>query len=196
MKISTALVALGVTLVGSTGGLASPPPDIRPVRTIVAVAQDQGEPVSLTGHIRARIEANLAFRIDGKVIARRAVVGQIVHPGDVVAELDPQPQQDALRAAKAQNQAAQAALHEATNNLERIRKLLEQGWVTQAQFDAAQKAYLSATAQVDATAAQLHSAEDQLGYTRLLADSSGSDNRGGNRRGRARRTDDRDRGAG
>ena len=57
--------------------------------------------MSLTGHIRARTEESLAFRIDGRVIARRVDVGAVVKPGDLVAELDPQPKQDALRAAQA-----------------------------------------------------------------------------------------------
>ena len=130
--------------------------------------------MSLTGHIRARTEESLAFRIDGRMIARRVDVGQVVKPGDVVAELDPQPQQDALRSAQAALAAAQASLHEAANNFERQRTLVGQGWSTRVQFDATEKAFLSAKAEVDADAAQLHAAEDQLGYTKLLADSSGA----------------------
>ena len=147
--------------------------EVRPVRTVVATAPAEGEPVSLTGHIRARTEQSLAFRIEGRVIARRVDVGQIVKPGELVAELDPRPQQDALRSAQAQHSAALASLHEAANNLERQRVLVAQGWSTRVQFDATQKTFLSAKADVDATAAKVHSAEDQLGYTKLLADSSG-----------------------
>ena len=64
---------------GSGGGSVSPPPDIRPVRTVVATVHAEGEPVSLTGHIRARTEESLAFRVDGKVISRRVGVGQVVN---------------------------------------------------------------------------------------------------------------------
>jgi RND family efflux transporter MFP subunit len=145
----------------------------RPVRTVIAATRAEGEPVSLTGHIRARTEQSLAFRIDGRVIARRVDVGQVVKPGDLVAELDPQPKQDALRAAQAKHVSAKAVLHEAANNLERQRILVAQGWSTRVQFDAAEKKFLSAKADVDSAAADLHAAEDQLGYTKLLADSSG-----------------------
>jgi membrane fusion protein, multidrug efflux system len=173
MKSASAFVGLGLVLLVTVA--ASPPssPDIRPVRTIIAVPHAEGEAVSLTGHIRARTEESLAFRIDGRIIARRVDVGQVVKAGDVVAELDPQPQQDSLRAAQAQLSAAQASLHEAANNMERQRVLVAQGWSTRVQFDATQKLFLSAKADVDAAAAKLHSAEDQLGYTKLLADSSG-----------------------
>jgi RND family efflux transporter MFP subunit len=174
MKPASTVVWLSLALLAAGGASPPPSPEARPVRTIVATRNTEGEPVSLTGHIRARTEESLAFRIDGRVIARRVDVGQVLKPGDVVAELDPQPQQDALRAAQAKNAAAQATLHEATNNLERQGILVGKGWTTRVQFDAAEKTFLSAKAEVDATAAQSHAAEDQLGYTKLLADSSGA----------------------
>jgi len=175
MRLCILLLTLLAGLAGcKPEGSAPLPPDIRPVRIVVATLHAEGEPVSLTGHIRARTEESLAFRVDGKVIARRVGVGQVVKPGDLVAEIDPQPLQDALRAAQARHVAAQAVFEEADKNLERKQTLLRQGWSTGVQFDAAEKAYRSAKAEVDATAAQLHSAEDQLGYAKLLADSSGS----------------------
>ena len=70
--LGLALLVSGAALAGET---SPPPPEIRLVRTVVATARAEGEPVSLTGHIRARTEENLAFRIDGRVIARRVDVG-------------------------------------------------------------------------------------------------------------------------
>jgi membrane fusion protein, multidrug efflux system len=174
MKTAASVASLCAALLLCVGASAPPEPPIRAVRTVVAVPQTEGEPVSLTGHIRALTEESVAFRIDGRMVTRRASVGQLLRPGDIIAELDPQPQEHALGAAQAQNRAAQAAFTEAANNLERQQKLFGQGWVTRAQLDAAERAHLSAKAQVDASAAQLHSAEDQLAYTRLLASSSGS----------------------
>jgi RND family efflux transporter MFP subunit len=173
MKSGSALAFLILALLVT--GAASPPssPDIRPVRTIVVNPRAEGESVSLTGHIRARTEESLAFRIDGRMIARKVDVGAVVKPGDLVAELDPQPKQDALRGAQAALSAAVAAFHEAANNFERQRTLVGQGWSTRVQYDAAEKAFLSAKAEVDSNVAKLHSAEDQLGYTKLVADSEG-----------------------
>ena len=168
------LALLGFDPFKMAGGPTPLPPDIRPVRTIVAAGAAEGEAVSLTGHIRARTEENLAFRIDGRMIVRLVDVGQRVQKGQAIAQLDPQPQRDSLRAAQAKHAAAQAALHEAANNLERKQTLVNQGWATRVQYDAAEKAFLSAKAEVDAAAAQLHQAEDQLGYTNLLADAPGA----------------------
>jgi len=169
---AVAWLSLGLLLIGG----ASPPPaaDVRPVRTVVAKPSAEGESVSLTGHIRARTEESLAFRIDGRMIARKVDVGVAVKPGDLIAELDPQPKRDALRSAQAALAAAVASLHEATNNLDRQRTLVGQGWSTRVQFDATEKAFLNAKAEVDSNTAQLHSAEDQLGYTKLVADSAGA----------------------
>jgi RND family efflux transporter MFP subunit len=174
MKSAFALIWLGVALLGACDRPPPPAPEIRPVRTVVAVVRSEGEPVSLTGHIRARTDENLAFRIDGRMITRRVDVGQRVQAGDVVAQLDPQPQQDALRAAQAGLVAAEAALHEASNNMERQSTLVRQGWSTRVQFDATEKAYQSAKAAVDAARAVLHTAQDHLAYSQLVADSAGA----------------------
>jgi len=167
------LAWLVLGLFAAEAASTAPAEEVRPVRTIVAIMRAEGEPVSVTGHIRARTDESLAFRVDGKLIARRIGIGQMVKPGDLVAELDPLPQQDALRAAQARHVAAQAVFEEASKNLYRKKTLLASGTSTAAQVDAAEQTYRSAQAQVDSAAAQLHSAEDQLSYTNLRADAQG-----------------------
>ena len=130
--------------------------------------------MSVTGQIRARTEEGLAFRVDGRMIARRVDVGQEVRTNDLVAELDPQPLRDALRAAQANLAAAQATLFEATKNLERQRVLNKEGTVSGHQLDTAQKTFETTKASVDAASAQVHDAEERLGYTQLRADAPGS----------------------
>jgi membrane fusion protein, multidrug efflux system len=163
---------LAVALLGACD---KPPPaaEIRPVRTVAAVAGSDGEPVSLTGHIRARTEESLAFRIDGRMIRRHVEVGQVVKPNDLIAELDPAPQLDALHQAQAKLAAAEATLHEASNTMERKRTLSSQGWATKADYDAAERAFQTAKAQLDVAKAQLHEAEDHFGYSQLRADAPG-----------------------
>lgn len=174
MKPAVALVWLSVAFLVACGPKSPPPaPEIRPVRTAVATEHATGELVSLTGHIRARRDENLAFRLDGRMVARYAQIGQQVRPGDLVAELDPKPQRDALQTAQAFSAAARASLHEAANNLQRQQILLKDGWTTRVIYDAAEKTFETAKASVDAAAAQVHNAQDQLGYTRLTADSAG-----------------------
>ena len=63
---------------------------------------------SVTGTIEARAEADLGFRIAGKLIERKVDVGDGVRAGDVLARLDDQDQRNALRTAEADLAAAQA----------------------------------------------------------------------------------------
>ena len=172
MRSAAVVACLGLVLLGACDK-PQPAAEIRPVRTVTASAGSDGEPVSLTGHIHARTEESLAFRIDGRMIAGHVGVGQVVQPNDLIAELDPLPQRDALHEAQARLAAADATLHEASNNMERQRTLTSKGWSTQVQYDAAERTFNTANAQLDVAKAQLHEAEDHMGYSELRADAPG-----------------------
>ena len=68
--------------------------------------------------------------------------------------------------------AAQASLHEATNNLQRQQTLVSQGWSTRVEYDAAQKTSRPRRHR-SMRRRPVHNAEDQLGYTQLAADAAG-----------------------
>ena len=95
---ATALIAL--TIAGCTEP-APPAPQVRPVRTVTVEGRAAGETVSLTGQVRAKDQVSLAFRLDGRMIERPVNVGDVLAAGQVVARLDPQNQQNALRSAQA-----------------------------------------------------------------------------------------------
>jgi membrane fusion protein, multidrug efflux system len=173
-RAAAALASLGLILLAACNKQPPPPAETRPVQTVTAVAHAEGEPVSVTGQIRARTEESLAFRVDGRMIARRVDVGQVVETGQMLAELDPQPLRDALRTAQANLVAAEATLQEATKNAERQRILNKAGVASGHQLDTAERNFGAAKAEVDADAARVHEAEDRLGYTELRADAPGS----------------------
>ncbi|WP_454018932.1 efflux RND transporter periplasmic adaptor subunit [Azospirillum sp. Marseille-Q6669] len=171
-----ALLALAPTLAACQpqgGHHADAAPVIRPVRTITV------EPVtfrmggSATGTIEARADADLGFRIAGKLVERKADVGSLVKAGDVLARLDDQDQRNALRTAEANLASAQADQVQARNEEYRKRELLANGNAPQAQYDAALLAMRTADAKVVATQAALQSARDRVGYTELRADRDG-----------------------
>ena len=144
------------------------------MRTVTVERHSEGELVSLTGQVRAKDEASLAFRLDGRMIAGLVGVGDVVTAGEVVARLDPQNQQNALRVSQANLQSAEAALTQARLTFGRQEELLKNGWTPRARFDDAQQALQSAQAQVDSARAQLRIAQDQLSYTVLTADGPGA----------------------
>ena len=149
-------------------------PEIRPVRTLAVERQAGGEVVSLTGTIQAQTEANLAFRIDGRMIERHANVGDTITAGQVIAELDPQNEQSALQSARANVAAARGQLAEARSSFERHRSLLGEGAISRAEFDRETQLLQTAQSRLDSAQAQLNISENRLSYTRLIADAPGA----------------------
>lgn len=149
------------------------PVEARPVRTMTVTKQEAGIPIVLTGRIEAQDQAALGFRISGRMIERPVNVGDRVAAGQVIGRLEPQNEQNALRSAKANLVAAQAALTQARNNFERQETLFGQGWTTAVLFDQAKKGATTAQSQVDAAEAALKSAHDLVSFTELKADASG-----------------------
>jgi RND family efflux transporter MFP subunit len=152
---------------------APPPPPPRPVRTVTVERPTAGELVSLTGQVRARDQASLAFRLDGRMTERLVGVGDTVTAGQVVARMDSSDQENAVKSAQGRLASAEAALTQASLTYGRQQELLKSGWTARARFDEAEQAHLSALAQVDSARAELRLAEDRLSYTLLLADGPG-----------------------
>src|SRR5207248_9838513 len=63
---------------------------IRPVRTVAVELHEGGERVSLTGEIQPRYQADIGFRVNGKILQRPVDVGTQIKTGDLLARLDPQ----------------------------------------------------------------------------------------------------------
>jgi RND family efflux transporter MFP subunit len=151
-----------------------PTPPARPVRAVAVERHAEGETVSLTGHIRAKDQANLAFRLNGRMIERLVNVGDVLKAGQVVAKLDPQIQQNGLNSAQAELASAEAVLTQARLTLGRQQQLIKNGWTSVANFDEARQKLETTQGQVDAAQAQLRTAQEQLSYTVLSADGPGA----------------------
>jgi RND family efflux transporter MFP subunit len=149
-------------------------PEIRPVRVISVEERAGGETVSLTGTVQAETEVNLAFRIGGRLIERLVNVGDQVTAGQVVARLDPEDDENALRAARAELAAAGGQLVEAQNNYERQQTLLQDGWTTTVRYDEARQTLETIQSRVDSAQAQLNIATNRLSWADLHADSDGT----------------------
>ena len=154
------------------------------MRTVTIAKRDAARPVVLTGRIQAQDEAPLAFRLSGRMIERRVNLGDRVRRGQLVARLEPQNEQNSLRAARANLSAAQGQLTNARNNLRRQEPLAARGAVSQAELDQAREGFQTAQSQVEAAEAQVKFAQDQVGFTELTARRRGCRDRGRSRAGR------------
>ena len=114
--------------------------EIRPVRVTLVQHALSGDTISLTGQIQAEDQVNLAFRIGGRLQERSVTVGDPIAPGQVVARIEPQDFQNALRSAEADLASAQAVPANSRGTEGRQSELLSKGFTTQAQYDQAEVA--------------------------------------------------------
>jgi multidrug efflux pump subunit AcrA (membrane-fusion protein) len=169
--LCAALIAATVTACDKP---APPAPQVRPVRAVTVERLAEGEAVSLTGHVRAKDQVGLAFRLDGRMIERLVNVGDVVTAGQVVAKLDPMIQQNGLNAAQANLASLEATLTNARITFWRQQQLIKNGWTSQAKFDEAKQKLETTQSQVEASQATLSTAQEQLSYTVLTADGPGA----------------------
>lgn len=158
---------------GTRADAAPSEPEVRRVKATTVEPRPIEENRRAVGEIRPRRESDLAFRVSGKVVSRAVDVGASVSKGQVLAHLDDEDYRNRLRSAKADQVAAEAVLVEAKGAESRIRRLLEKGYTTRANYDATLKNLRSAQAKLESANAAFDMAQDQLDYTELHADFDG-----------------------
>lgn len=168
--VAVALVT--AVLLAGCGGEPAPAPGARPV-----LVEQPGNAIATAdtyaGEIRAREEATLAFRVGGKLVERKADVGNRVRAGQVLAVLDPGDLQAQVRAAQAQFAAAKAQYERARADRERFAALGQDRLVSRSAVDAQNAAATAARSELDAARANLDVARNQSGYTQLRAPADG-----------------------
>jgi multidrug efflux system membrane fusion protein len=97
------------------------------------------------------------------------VEGQTVHPGSLIAQLDPRPFQAALQQAESNLARDQAHLTNAQTNLGRFVPLAKQGYATQQQVTDQTSAVTQLQAAIVGDKAAIFNAQTQLGYTTITS---------------------------
>lgn len=169
--LAIALVATGFA--GCDDRAAAPTARAAFVRTEIVVPRDRQASVTLTGEVQARFSANLSFRATGRVIARKVEVGDHVNAGDILALLDPAEQQADVDAGTAAVASAEAQLRVAQATYDRQKSLMTSGFTTRTVYDQAREGLRTAEGVLEAARAQLGTAKDALGYTKLRAEAAG-----------------------
>lgn len=147
-----------------------------PVRPVLAMQVQPGRAEVrdvYSGEVRARHEADVGFRVGGKLVARLVDAGADVRKGQVLARLDPEDARHAAGAAAAQLAAAESDYAMAKAELARYRDLLEKNFISASAFDARQNAYNAAKGRLEQARSQAAISGNQAAYTTLVADTDG-----------------------
>ncbi|MBK1657283.1 efflux RND transporter periplasmic adaptor subunit [Paracraurococcus ruber] len=174
VRLAPALAAT-LALAGCKAESAAPPQAEAPKPVQVAEVRlaPTTEARAFTGVVKARREADIAFRTGGRITARLVEVGQKVTAGEPLARLDDSDLALAVRAAEADLSAAEAQSRQAGADAARSRTLLAAGHVSVAYDDQRVAAARSAAEKVASARASLDLARRRLGYAQLAAPGDG-----------------------
>ena len=176
-SISAQLLCASLLVIGSLGGCSSteekpapPPPGVTiapVVQKEVAIRQDW------VGTMVGNVDADIRPKVEGYLLSRLYAEGSFVVKGQPMFELDKRQAQAAVEQATGNLERARASLAQAQIDVRRYTPLVAQKAVSQAELDKAQSSERAATASVDSDQAVLDNAKLNLGWTTVTAPISG-----------------------
>ncbi len=130
--------------------------------------------LTASGYVVARRKAAVASKGTGTLVYLGVEEGDRVKRGQVIARLEDADVSAALQRAGGNLRVAEADLKDAKQSLERQRTLLKEGFVAQAEYDAAEARYQRVVAAIDAAKFAVKEAEVAVGNTRIVAPFDGT----------------------
>ncbi|MEW8623836.1 MAG: efflux RND transporter periplasmic adaptor subunit [Candidatus Thiodiazotropha endolucinida] len=144
---------------------------LRPVKYVtIQSGADAIRDRVFSGITHAAQEAELSFKVSGTVKRVAVVVGDQVHQGDLIAELDSETYRVELEQARASLAKADATRRNAEAEYQRVRQLYTNDNASQNELDSALANAESAKAAYNADAQNVRLSKLNLQYTRLMVD--------------------------
>lgn len=179
-KLRAGLVSLAIVVALSLvawRALVRKPADAATTKSPTAIAVDAAAvrhsdiPIYLQGlgNVQAFYTVTVTARVDGELQKIAFKEGQTVHKGDLLAQIDPRPNQAALEQAQATKIKDEAMLANARLDLARYITLQPQDLASKQTVDTARATVDQLAAQVKFDQAQIDNARTQLEYTRITS---------------------------
>lgn len=165
------LIACAITGCGGapSQGEQSSAPRAFPVQVevISAVPVDQADQYVST--IQSRRSATINPQVDGNLVSIQARSGDRVRAGQVMMEIDSAKQDATVASARATEQQKLAVFQYNQTEVERQRKLFDEGVTSRDALDQAEQAFRNSQADYESARATTLSQEKELGYYRIAA---------------------------
>jgi membrane fusion protein (multidrug efflux system) len=147
-----------------------PPPGVVVTPVIEEAVAGTAE---FVGRTEAFEEVDLRARVQGFLVERPFVEGDVVERGATLFVIDPAEYQAEVMAAEAEIERARAQHEAALNEVERARQLIARGNISESELDKREAEANRLAAEIKAGQAALEQARLDVGYTRITAPISG-----------------------
>lgn len=165
------LSSLAIVLaIGCEKKFELPPPE---VYTQAATLKDVPIIMELVGQTTGSQDVEIRARVEGFLQGIHYKEGLPVKKGDLLFTIDPRPFESMVAQRRSDLASAEARLHLADQEVNRLKPLAEQQAVSRQSFDSAVSSQKTSKAALDATKAALDNALLDLSYTRITAPTSG-----------------------
>ncbi len=165
------LIAAVAWLTHAPATAAAPPPGPNPVAVEMATVGRATVPLYVEGlgNVQAFYTANITARVDGELQRVAFAEGQMVKRGQLLAQIDPRPNQAAYDQAVATEAKDVAQLEGAKDAFQRYEKLAPQNLTSQQTINTQKALVEQIEAQIKVDRAIIDNAKTQLDYTRIVS---------------------------
>lgn len=143
------------------------------VKTVAVEVRDFPRVVELPGTLEAAQQVDILAQVGGTLTKQHVQEGDAVRAGQTLFTLDARPAQARSAQSQAVLTGARAETAEAEKKLERLKPLMDSGYISRQEYDDARVAYESARARAGTAGAELEAARLDVQYAQIRSPISG-----------------------